>query len=250
MSQPRVHSGRSGKGEFSEGAGHEHRTHTHACEFARAHRTDRDAWRDRRPQQGRARPCGCGFRAAGRPRDRRRTRGVRRGPPERVGYGFCHGVGGQGVATPATGLGTAGFFGNRSRGVVDAGAVRTRARSAVAGDRARARHRRRVADRRRRAGLRCARRRRAGSLGRGASARSRRQPKTHLGRGGLRRHRAAVADGRSAAALDRGNQMDRARGAFAAVSAMDRLGRACLRRATGSPPSWPGRPLDHGMELR
>ena len=44
----------------------------------------------------------------------------------------------------------------------------------------------------------------------------------------------AVADGRGAAALDRGNQMDRARGAFAAVSAMDRLGRAGVRRATGS----------------
>ena len=42
--------------------------------------------------------------------------------------------------------------------------------------RARRRRRHRVADRRRRAGLRCAGRRRAGSLGRGAAARSRRQP--------------------------------------------------------------------------
>ena len=122
-------------------------------------------------------------------------------------------------------------------------------RSAAAGDRARARHRRRVADRRRRAGLRCARRRRAGSLGAGPPARSRRQPQTHIGRGGLRRHRASFADGRGAAALDRGNKMDRARGAFAAFSTMDRLGRAGVRRATGSSPSWPGRPLDHGMEL-
>jgi hypothetical protein len=44
--------------------------------------------------------------------------------------------------------------------------------------------------------------------------------------------------------------MDRARGAFAAFSTMDRLGRAGVRRATGSQPSWPGRPLDHGMEMR
>ena len=101
-------------------------------------------------------------------------------------------------------------------------------------------HRRRVADCRRRAGLRCARRRRAGSLGAGPPARSRRQPQTYIGRAGLRRHRLAAADGGRAAALDRGNPMDRARGAFAAVSAfnacgaLERLGRAGVRRATGS----------------
>jgi len=250
MSQPRVHSGRSGKGEFFEGAGHEHRTHQHACEFARPHRADRDAWRCGRPQQGRARPCGSGCDTTRRSRARSGARGFRRGPPERVGHGFCRGAGGKGVAAPAAGLGAAGFFGNRIRRAVAERAMRAGPRSAAAGHRARPRHRRRVADRRRRAGLRCARRRRAGSLGAGAPARSRRQPQTHVGRGGLRRHRAAVADGGRAAALDRGNQMDRARGAFAAVNAMDRLGRAGVRRATGSPPSWPGRPLDHGMELR
>ena len=53
----------------------------------------------------------------------------------------------------------------------------------------------------------------------------------------------------NAAALDRGDAMDRARGAFAAFGAMERLGRAGVRRATGSQPSWPGRALDHGMEM-
>ena len=33
------------------------------------------------------------------------------------------------------------------------------------------------------------------------------------------------------------------------VSAMERLGRAVLRRATCSQSSWPGRPMDHGMEM-
>ena len=44
----------------------------------------------------------------------------------------------------------------------------------------------------------------------------------------------AAADGGGAAALDRGDQMDRARGAFAAVRTLARLGRAGVRRATGS----------------
>jgi len=119
-----------------------------------------------------------------------------------------------------------------------------------------ARHRRRVADRGRRAGLRCARRRRAGSVGAGASARSRRQPQAHAGSASLRRHRAFTAGGGRAAALDGGNTMDCARGAFAAFSrfnacgALERLGRAGVRRPTGSQSSWPGRPLDHGMEMR
>ena len=69
------------------------------------------------------------------------------------------------------------------------GLCRTRSRSASCRDRARRRCRYRVADHRRRAGLRCARRRRAGSLGRGAAVRSRRQPQADIGRAGLRRHR-------------------------------------------------------------
>ena len=74
----------------------------------------------------------------------------------------------------------------------------------------------RAADGRRRAGLRCGRRRRAGSLGRGAAARSRRQPQADIGGAGLRRDRPGAADGGGAAALDGRDQMDRARGAFAA----------------------------------
>ena len=96
----------------------------------------------------------------------------------------------------------------------------------AAGDRARRRCRRRVADRRRRAGLRCARRRGAGSLGAGASARSRRQPQTHTGRANFRRHRLVVAPCGGADAFDGGDPMDRARGAFAAGSGLERVGRA------------------------
>ena len=86
----------------------------------------------------------------------------------------------------------------------------------LAGDGARGGRGRRVADRRRRAGLRCAGRRRAGSLGRSAPVRSRRQPQADAGRAGLGRHRPAAAAGGGATALNGGDQMDRARGAFAA----------------------------------
>ncbi len=70
--------------------------------------------------------------------------------------------------------------------------------------------------------------------GAGAPARSRRQPQAHAGRASLRRHRAAAAGGGGAAALDRRDQMDRARGAFAAFGPVERLGRAGVRRAAGS----------------
>ena len=99
--------------------------------------------------------------------------------------------------------------------------MRTRPRSAAAGDRARRRHRRRVADRRRRAGLRCARRRGAGSLGRGAPARSRRQPQADAGRAGLRRHRACCCGWRRS----RGPRPRRRDG-------------SCARRIRRLPPAW------------
>ena len=51
------------------------------------------------------------------------------------------------------------------------------------------------------------------------------------------------------AALDRGDAMDRARGAFAARRGRERVGRAGVRRATRPQPSWPGRAVDHGMEM-
>ena len=51
-------------------------------------------------------------------------------------------------------------------------------------------------------------------------------------------------------AFDGGDAMDRARGAFAARRApWQRVGRAGVRRATRSQPSWPGRAMDHGMEM-
>ncbi len=108
-----------------------------------------------------------------------------------------------------------------------------------------------VADGRRRAGLRCGWRRRAGGLGRGATVRSRRQPQADAGGADLWRHRPVAADGGGATALDGGNTMDRARGAFAAGGAgpLERVGRAGVRRATCPQPSWPCWPVDHGMEM-
>ena len=50
-------------------------------------------------------------------------------------------------------------------------------------------------------------------------------------------------------ALDRGDTLDRARGAFAAGIKLERMGGAAVRRATCPQPSWPGRPVDHGMEM-
>ncbi len=58
--------------------------------------------------------------------------------------------------------------------------------------------------------------------------------KLHAGHASLRRHRASAADGRGAAALDRRDQMDRARGAFAAVNFVERVGRAGVRHPTRS----------------
>jgi len=114
---------------------------------------------------------------------------------------------------------------------------------------------RRVADRRRCARLRCARRRRAGSLGASAAARSRRQPQADAGGAGLGRHRAVVAAGGGATALDSGDKMDRARGAFAAgrtfnaCGGLEHMGRAGVRRAACPQPSWPCWAVDHGMEM-
>ena len=132
---------------------------------------------------------------------------------------------------------------------VDQRAGRTRARSAPAGERARGRCRRRVADGGRCARLRCGGRRGAGSVGRGAATRSRRQPQADAGRPGLRRHLSGAAGGGSTAAFDRGDPMDRARGAFAACRILGCVGGAGVRRATRSQSSWPGWAMDHGMEM-
>lgn len=101
-------------------------------------------------------------------------------------------------------------------------------------NRARRRCGHRLAHRRRRAGLRCDRRRGVGSLGRGAATRSRRQPQADAGRAGLWRHRPAAAGGGGAFALNGGDTMDRARGAFAAGISLECVGCAGVRRATGS----------------
>ena len=60
----------------------------------------------------------------------------------------------------------------------------------------------------------------------------------------------AAAVAAAADAFDRRDAMDRARGAFAArVSALERVGRAGVRRGARPQPSWPGRAVDHGMEM-
>ena len=43
--------------------------------------------------------------------------------------------------------------------------------------------------------------------------------------------------------------LDRARGAFAAALGRKRLGRAAVRRRARAQSSWPGRAMDHGMEM-
>ena len=54
---------------------------------------------------------------------------------------------------------------------------------------------------------------------------------------------------RRSRALNGGDTMDRARGAFAARRALGRVGRAGVRRATRPQPSWPCWAVDHGMEM-
>lgn len=98
--------------------------------------------------------------------------------------------------------------------------------------------------------LRCARRGRARALGRDQAVRPRGEPQADAGRAGLRRHRSDAAHGGAAAAFDRGDAMDAARGAFAAGFSMERLGRAALRCRAVAQSSWPMWPVDHGMELR
>ncbi len=67
-----------------------------------------------------------------------------------------------------------------------------------------------------------------------AATRPGREPQAHAGCPGLRRHRAAAAPCGCATAFDRGDQMDRARGAFAAHGTLACLGRAGVRRRTRS----------------
>ncbi len=80
--------------------------------------------------------------------------------------------------------------------------------------------------------LGCAWRRRAGSLGASATARSRRQPQADAGGADFGRYLPVVAGGGRAFALDGGDKMDRARGAFAAGFVVEHMGRAGVRRAT------------------
>ncbi len=149
--------------------------------------------------------------------DATHARGVCRSRPAKCrGDRFCRRSCGADGGTAAPDVGATGFCRDRIRRVVDERVGRTRSRSTAAGDRACGGCGHRIADGRRCAGLRCAWRRGAGGLGAGATARSRRQPQADAGRAGLRRHRPGAAGGGGAVALDGGDQMDRARGAFAA----------------------------------
>ena len=85
--------------------------------------------------------------------------------------------------------------------------------------------------------------------GEARAVRSRRQPQADAGGAGLRRHRIIAAGGGATRALDGGDAMDRARGAFAARRGRECVGRAGVRRATRPQPSWPCRAVDHGMEM-
>jgi len=147
-------------------------------------------------------------------------------------------------------LGAAGFQRDRSRRAVDERPLRTRLRPALPGHGTRARYRQRAADDGGCARLRCAGRRGAGGLGRGAAARSRGKPQADARSPGLRRHRAFVAACGHSVAVDGGDAMDRARGAFAAGGEVACVGRTALRRRACPQPSWPARTMDHGMGMR
>jgi len=64
------------------------------------------------------------------------------------------------------------------------------------------------------------------------------------------RHSAVVAACGHAVAVDGGDAMDRARGAFAAGGEVACVGRTALRRRACPQPSWPARAMDHGMGMR
>ncbi len=169
--------------------------------------------------------------------------------------GFVAGHRGAAFIAKAAGLGAAGFCRSGIRRAVDERPDRAWPRSALSGHRARRRCRVRAALNGGRARLRCARRRRAGSLWRPAPARSRRQPQAHARRASLRGHCAVAACRCRACRLHRRDALDRARGAFAAslalnaCGALECLGRAAVRRRAPAQPSWPGRAVDHGMEM-
>jgi hypothetical protein len=206
--------------------------HEHACDLARQHRAHRVAWRGVLTSQGDARPCRGRCDATGWSCLGRDARGVRRcRPPKCGGNGFCRGARGAGSRPAAAGLGAAGFHRNRIWGAVDERTGRTRSRSAPPCDGACSGCGQCVANGSRRAGMRRNRCRGARGLGRSASARSRCQSQADAGRAGLGRHRSVVADGGGATTLHGGNQMDRARGAFAACEGFNPLGRAVVGRA-------------------
>ena len=179
----------------------------------------------------------------------RSARGVRGRASQRDGERLHCGSCAADMRKPAAALGAAGFFRARIRCAVDARMARTRSRSVPVGDGPCIRCGERVADGGRCAGLRCVRRRGHGDMGRDASARSCRQPQADAGGGGLRRHRAAAAGGGDAIAFDSGDAMDRAPGALTIMRSVASVGLARARDAACPQPSWPDRPMDHGVEV-
>jgi hypothetical protein len=228
---------------------HERRTHQRACDLARPDRAHRDGGGRASTWSRRAWPSRGRRRAEGRARARGDPRGVLRGPAGDGRDGFRHGSRGARVGAPAAAVGAAGFFGTGNRRAVDERARRARPRSAPCGDGARRRCRERAAQLGRRARLRCARRRRARALGRDAAVRSRGEPQADAGGTIVRCHRLDAADGGTAAAFDRRDAVDAARGAFAAGCDVECMGRAALRCRAVAQSSWPVRPVDHGMEM-
>ena len=173
------------------------RTNTLAT-FARQHRAHRGAMARRMRLHSVAlghaeRRCGAAGRPCARPRC---MRCLPKGRQSAAATGFIAGLAGRVTARRPLVWVRQDFAEIESGALSMSGLGRTRPRSAPAGDGARRRCRHRAADRRRCAGLRCARRRGAGSLGRGAAARSRRQPQADPGGASLRRHRACCCGSR------------------------------------------------------
>jgi hypothetical protein len=226
-----------------------HRTWKRACDLARPDRAHRDGGGRASARSRRARPRRGRLRAEGRARARGDPRGVLRRASGRCRNGVCHGSCRTRERASTAAVGAAGFFGDRDGRAVDERAIRARPRSAPRGDGARRRCRERATHLGRCARLRCAGRRRARTLGRNQAVRSRGEPQADVGRARLRCHRASAAHGRAAFAVDRGDQVDAARSAFAAGFSMECLGRAGVRCRALAQSSWPMRPVDHGMEL-
>ena len=153
------------------------------------------------------------------------------GQPERGGDRVSSRGSPGGSRAKTAGVGPAGFCRTRIRRAVDGGLCRTRPRSAPAWSPcAPPMSRPRCAPPPTRSPAMRSARVVLEVWGETRAARSRRQPKADARGAGLRRHRAVAAGGGAACAFDRGDAMDRARGAFAAADGRHGARRCSTRR--------------------